>query len=103
MIPAEVEISGHAWERFIERMAAVSDEFPACPMMVLQTIIESSTREDLGAGAVIRMFKNKLRPAVYFRYGQLRLVLDESERRLITIEIAALARPKRMDRRRKKR
>ena len=94
MNPANILITGHAWERFIERMQAAFDEFPCCPMMTLQVILESCTPEDLGAGAVIRMLKNGMQPASYFRYGPLRLVMDEEHTRLITIEIAALKRPR---------
>jgi hypothetical protein len=102
MIPPDVQVTPHAWERFVERMAAVSPTYPSCPMMTLQVILEEAVPEDLGAGAVIRMLRNGLQPAAYYRYGKLRLVLDEDRERLITIEIAALGRPHKPKHKRKR-
>lgn len=77
----DVAISRHAWARFLERRVG-----EGCPEAELKSIMANAVPEDLGAASVIRLMANNYRGAKYYHHGGWRLVLDENETELITIE-----------------
>lgn len=83
MNPATVYISRHAWLRFITRHG---DPLPTCPMCAIRRMLAMANPEDLGSGATIRLMNNGLTPAVYYATDNWRLVLNESETTLMTVE-----------------
>ena len=85
MNPHHIIITQHAWDRFQERWC---EDRPKCWLRELHRLLRSSTREDLGHAAVLRLIAHNYQPATYYRAGEWRFVLDEDSIVLLTCEWA---------------
>ena len=80
-----VQITAHAWERFVTRWPGPN--LPACPMFELLNLLTASVEEDIGeVGRAVRLINNGFQDARYFACDGWRFVLSPDGLRLITCE-----------------
>ena len=97
----KAEITKHAWARFVSRWEG---ERPLCYRHALLELLATAKEENLGYGTAVRLLKNGMQPARYFRIGNWRFVTDEEVTRIMTIEhsLFETRKPKRKGRHKKK-